>query len=275
MSAAHPVERWAVVTGASSGMGRCIALELASRGWATLLIARRVGLLESLAAELSSRAPSVALGLDLSMTGEVVRGVSAALARHGIEPSVLVNAAGFGVYRRFLEQPAELHESLWRVNYLGTVEMVRAVLPGMLARRRGHVINIASMSTKVGPWGHAGYAASKAGVVSVTQTLAAEHPYPDSGVRFSFVNPGIVGTAYFESESFRSLWPRVRHRAITPEYVARRVVGLLDRPKAELCIPFYYRAIQWIDAVAPGLAHRLVARESRPLGMLDTPEKRR
>jgi len=260
--------KWAIVTGASSGMGRCVALELSQRGWSTVLIARRGHLLSELSDQLSktNRTSSVFLEQDLARTPEIVPAAEAFLTRHGIEPRVLINNAGFGLYRAFVEHRADDHEGLWRVNYLAAAEMIRCVLPGMLGRRAGHVINIASMSTKVGPWGHAGYAASKAALVSLTQTLAAEHPARRCGVHFSFVNPGIVSTNYFNSESFRTLWPRVKHRAIPPELVARKVAGLLDRPRLEICVPWYYRAIHLIDALSPALAHRIVAHESKPAG---------
>jgi len=202
--------------------------------------------------------------MDLARTEEIGPRLMAFLGERGIEPDALFNNAGFGHYGEFLSQPTELHERLWRVNYLAAVETTRALLPGMLARRRGHIINTCSISSKVGPWGHAGYAASKAALVSVTQTLAAEYAAQLSGVHFSFVNPGIVSTAYFEVGSYRRMWPRVKHRAISPEVVARRMVGLLDRPRLQLCVPWYYRFIDFIDALSPTLAHRIVAAESRP-----------
>ena len=254
----------AVVTGASSGLGRCLARALAQRGWATVVIARRAGRLEALADELAPMAPCTPLAMDLSQSEGVGPRLLSFLEDKGIEPDALFNNAGFGFFGEFLSQPMDLHERLWRVNYLAAVETTRALLPGMLARRRGHVMNTCSICSKIGPWGHAGYAASKAALVSVTQSLAAEFPARSSGVRFSFVNPGIVSTDYFENDSYRRMWPRVKHRAIAPEVVARKIVGLLDRPRLQLCVPWYYRFIDFIDALSPTLAHRIVAAESRP-----------
>jgi hypothetical protein len=254
----------AIVTGASSGLGRCIVLELARRGWRTVAIARRAEALETLAAEVGTLAACLPLPMDLQDTTAIGPRISRFLQDHAIAPAALFNNAGFGFYAEFLSQPAELHERLWRVNYLAAVEMTRAVLPGMLKRRRGHVINTCSMSTKVGPWGHAGYAASKAALVSVTQGLAAEYPARSTGVHFSVVNPGIVSTPYFAGDSFQRLWPRVKGRAIPPELVARKMVGLLERPRVQLCVPWFYRFIDVIDAFSPALAQRIVAAESRP-----------
>lgn len=262
-----PTTQVAIVTGASSGLGACVARELARRGVGTLLIARRAERLEALAGELARErpdAPCLTLPMDLAETGAVAPTLAGFLGRRALEPVALFNNAGFGHYAPFLEQPAGLHERLWRVNYLAAVETVRVVLPGMLSRRRGHIINTCSMSTKIGPWGHAGYASSKAALANLTQTLAAEHPARRTGVHFSLVNPGIVDTPYFEADSFRALWPRVRRRAIAPERVARRMVALLDRPRLQLCVPWYYRFIEVIEAFSPALAHRIVAAESRP-----------
>ena len=254
----------AIVTGASSGMGRCIATELAGRGWRTLLISRRTALLEQLAVDLRGRAPSEAFPFDLADTAGIAPAIGGFLAARSLKPAALFNVAGFGLYVPFLSQSLEEQERLMRVNHFAAVEMIRVVLPGMLERRRGHIVSLASMSTKVGPWGHAGYAASKCALASLTETLAAEHPARQSGVHFSIVNPGIVSTAYFESDSFKALWPRVEKRAIAPELVARRSVGLLERPRLEICVPRHYRFIEFIRAINPGLAHRIVTAESRP-----------
>jgi short-subunit dehydrogenase len=254
----------AIVTGASSGLGRCIVLELARRGWRTVVIARRAEVLEALTADVCNGAECLPLSIDLQETHAIGPCVSRFLQEHAIAPAALFNNAGFGFYGEFLSQPAELHERLWRVNYLAAVEMTRAVLPGMLERRRGHIINTCSMSTKVGPWGHAGYAASKAALVNVTQGLAAEYPARSTGIHFSVVNPGIVSTPYFAGDSFQPLWPRVKGRAIPPELVSRKMVDLLDRPRVQLCVPWFYRFIDVIDALSPALAQRIVAAESRP-----------
>lgn len=260
----------AIVTGASSGLGRCIALELVRRGWDVVAIARRESALNDLVRDCGGTQRCRAVTMDLERTDEIAPRMAELLGPGGVVPGALFNNAGFGHYAEFLAQPRELHERLWRVNHLAAVEMTRAVLPGMLHRRRGHVINTCSMSTKIGPWGHAGYAASKAALVSITQSLAAEHPAHHSGVHFSYVNPGIVKTAYFENDSYQRLWPKVAPRAVPPEMVARKMVGLLERPRLQLCVPWYYRMIEVIEAISPTLAHRIVAGESRPAAAQST-----
>jgi short-subunit dehydrogenase len=258
MSASAP-EPLAIVTGASSGIGERIARRLAARGYRTVLVARRADRLEGLAEELSAHAPSAAVPLDLAAAAGVEPAFARIVAAHG-PADVLVNNAGFGRYGTFLEHADAEHRSLMEVNYFAAVAAIRAVLPGMIGRRAGHVINIASMSTKMGPWGHAGYAAAKAALVSLTQTLAGEHE--GDGVHFSYVNPGIVDTGYFDH--LGTLGGRVGRWKIPPDDVARRIVGLLDAPRLELCIPRHYRLLDLIKALHPGLAHRIVTGQSRP-----------
>jgi short-subunit dehydrogenase len=256
-----PAATLAVITGASSGIGQATACALAARGYRTLLIARRLDRLRPLAERLGMHAASLAVQLDLSEPRHIEGTLGPILAEHG-PVALLINNAGFGLYRPFLDHAPAEHHRLMQVNYFSAVTLTRMVLPGMLRRHDGHVINIASISAKVGPWGHSGYAASKAALVTLTQTLAAE--YAHEGVRFSYVNPGIVDTEYFRKSSFAPLAKQLSHRAISPELVAKKIVGLLDRPRLELCIPAHYRLLDWIRALSPALAHHLVARHSRP-----------
>lgn len=252
----------AIVTGASSGIGREIALRLARRGYRTAIIARRVQRIEELARELSAYAPSEPLPLDLSQPEGIEPAIAGLLARLG-PAEVLVNNAGAGQYARFLDTSPQTERALMQVHYFSAAAMIRAVLPGMLRRRHGHVINIASISSKMGPWGHSTYASAKAAIVSLTQTLAAEHAA--DGVHFSYVNPGIVATEFFNDPHLASVAERNASRHLAPAAVAEAVVRLLDRPRLELCIPRHYRLLDWINALSPTLAHWLVARESRPV----------
>jgi short-subunit dehydrogenase len=250
----------AVVTGASSGIGAALAERLADRGYRLLLIARRRLALEALARRYGPERCTI-VPFDLTRCDQIAPAVRPLLAEHGAA-EVLINCAGAGLYKTFLEHERDDFLRLMRVNFLAAVEMTRCVLPGMLQRGCGTVINIASVSSKMGPWGHAGYAASKAALVSLTQTLAAEHA--GSGVHFCYVNPGIVETEYFTHEHTRELWPIVRRHALKVAPTADKIMTLLQRPRLELCIPRHYRCLDWIRAVSVDWAHRLVARGSRP-----------
>ncbi len=251
----------AVITGASSGIGRATARQLAEAGFATLLIARRAERLHQLAGELAPHAPSLACPMDLSDVDAIVPTLGPILQQAG-PVRVLVNNAGVGFYQSFLQHSMDDHHRLMQINYFAPLAMIRLVLPAMQKARRGHIINIASMSTKIGPWGHAGYASAKSALVSLTQTLAAEHG--ETGVNFSYVNPGIVATEFFSTPSFGHRMDHLQKYAIPPEQVAAAVMRLLRRPQLELCVPRYYRVLDLVCAISPRLALWLVRHESCP-----------
>ncbi|MER7108831.1 SDR family NAD(P)-dependent oxidoreductase [Streptomyces sp. NPDC000229] len=250
----------AVVSGGSGGIGREIARAVARRGYRTVLIARREEELRCVVQELGRWAPSTAVAVDLSSRRDL--GDLSELLRELGAVDVLVNCAGHGLYKPFLEcTPEELH-GLMLVHYFAAAALVHAVLPSMLARGGGHVINIGSMSAKMGPWGHSGYAAAKAALASLTETLAAEHQ--GSGVHFSIVHPGLVDTPFFAHPPLDRLRERFERRLVAPERVARAVTALLDRPRLQVCVPRAYRVTDVLAAVSPALLHHLVARSSRP-----------
>lgn len=251
----------AIITGASGGLGLGIANLLAKRGMRTILIARSQDKLQAHAQELSQYTPSVPVTLDLSDTAAIAPVMSELIATHG-PADVLVNNAGFGIYKPLLEHTAAERDELMRVNFTASMEMTCAVLPGMLQRRRGHLINIASIAAKFGPWGHGVYSASKAALIAMTQSLAVEHQ--ESGVHFSYVNPGLIDTDFFDDPRYRRLFERMRSRALSPEYAARQIVALLDRPRLELCIPKRYRFMDAITAISPAFTRRIVSSQSIP-----------
>jgi len=256
----HHERPHAVVTGASSGIGKAVAHELARRGWGTFLLARRGPLLDSLAKELSSYAPSVAVVTDLSDPAAADAAASAILSTHG-PVDAIINNAGYGIYEPFLEHALVDHRRLMQVNYFSPLSLTRAFLPSMLERGRGTVVNVSSMSAKMGPWGHSGYAASKAALRALTETLDAE--FAPKGVRFSCIFPGIVDTPYFLEPRMTKLFVKVRKRAISPERCARVICNLLERPQIWVCVPWHYKLLDALSAFSARLSHSIVAQSSR------------
>ncbi len=251
----------AIITGASSGIGEATATLLAQRGYRTILIARRTDRIAALAQRLSTHAPSTPITLDLEHPDGIETAMKNIFTEHGAV-DVLVNNAGGNTLCPTLDLPMDDHLRLMQVHYFAPLAMIRASLPDMLRRQRGHVINITSIATKMGPWGHGAYAAAKCALVSLTQSLSAE--YGDQGVRFSYVNPGVVKTEFFDGPGYSQISQQVKTHGVAADVVARRIVGLLDRPRLELCVPRHYRILDWIKALHPGLAHSLVTRNSLP-----------
>jgi short-subunit dehydrogenase len=187
----------ALVTGASSGIGRELALVLARNGHDLVLVARRRAELDALAAELSSAhgTASLVVPADLS-AAESIDLVSHAVDTAGITVDVLVNNAGLGGHGRFIETPAASDEQQLAVNIVALTRLTKAFLPPMVERRRGRILNVASTAAfQPGPY-MAIYYASKAYVLSFTEALAEE--LRGTGVTATALCPGAVHTDFFE-----------------------------------------------------------------------------
>jgi uncharacterized protein len=177
-----------LVTGASSGIGRELAILAAKERRDVVLVARRRELLEELARDLTSRYGVVAeiVAADVSEPGAPARIVEAAEKRGPVE--VLVNAAGLGVYGFFWETPIEQEREVILVNVLALTELTKLCVVRMVARRRGRILNLASTAAfQPGPL-MAVYYASKAYVLSFTEALAEE--LSGTGVTATALCPG-------------------------------------------------------------------------------------
>src|SRR5262249_7772370 len=172
----HYQGRWAVVTGASSGLGRRLAAGLAGRGMSLVLTGRDEARLDETAQQIRRAAPSVkveTVAADLSSQS----GVSALLDHVGDRPiEVLVNNAGFGSYGPCAKADPDREADEVAVDVRTVVTLARAFLPGMLARGSGGILNVAStIAFQPAPY-QAVYGASKAFVLSFSQALWAEAP---------------------------------------------------------------------------------------------------
>ncbi len=185
----------ALVTGASSGIGADLARELARDGYDLVLVARRQALLQTLAVELASHgARSTVIAANLGVCAAASR-LQADWARLGFgEPDVLVNAAGFGDYADFLQaEPTKLTEML-HLNVVALTELTRAFLPGMVARGRGQVLLVGTLSGFAPEAGSAVYHATKAYVLNLGEALAKE--LRGSGVTLTTLCPGPTSSGF-------------------------------------------------------------------------------
>ena len=177
--------RVGLVTGGGGGIGRAIALRLARDGMAVAVLDRDGEAAQRVAAELGG----LAVTADVTAADEVGRAVDAVLARYG-QIDVLVNNAGICWTGPALDMPLETLRAMLRVNVEGVFIVSRAVLPHMIARRSGAVVNLASWAGKTGNAYFAGYSASKFAVIGLTQALARE--MAPHGIRVNAICPGIV-----------------------------------------------------------------------------------
>ncbi len=219
--AATRTHRVAIVTGASSGIGRALALRLASTGYRVGLIARRGDRLEELVLEIES-----AGGTAFAAVADV--GDRAALHRafrdveDAIGPmDVLVANAGFGMPTHLDPVNIDDIENTFRVNLMGVVYAIEAALPGMLARRRGQIVAVSSLAGDRGLPGEAAYCASKAAVNVYLQSLHAD--LRGRGICVTTVCPGFVQTEMTPLDA--TLTPFI----ISADDAARRIARLIDR----------------------------------------------
>jgi short-subunit dehydrogenase len=245
----------AIVTGASHGIGYATARALHARGASVGLVARSGDELEAATVELGARA--IYAVADVANVEEVAGAVAQISERLG-PPDVLVNNAGIGAYGSVLEEDPEVYERLMRVNYLGTVHATLAVLPGMVARRGGHIVNVASIAGRLGAPFEAAYSASKFAVVGFSESLAAE--LQAVGIRVSLVNPGPVSTRFTEARGVP--FQRSVPRPLEPGRVARAVVHAVERDRFEQTLPHWLRIGTVMRALAPGVYRRGLLRST-------------
>lgn len=182
----------AVVTGGGRGIGRAIALGLAEEGAeiAVLDILRENA--EAVSREIESRGvKALALETDLTRRADVVRAVNAAIAQFG-QIDILVNNAGWDKVEPFLESDEPTWDRIIAINFKAVLYTCKAVLPHMVGRRGGKIINIASDAGRVGSTGEAVYAGAKGAIIAFSKTLARETAR--SGVTVNVVCPGLTDT---------------------------------------------------------------------------------
>jgi short-subunit dehydrogenase len=216
-----------LVTGASSGLGEEFARQLAARGGDLVLVARSADRLEALADDLRARhrVTVTSLPADLSLPAEVSR-VAAQAATTEID--VLVNNAGFGTYGTFADLDAGREHDEIMVNAVAAVDLAHAVLPGMLGRRRGGIITVASAAAFQPSPHQAVYAATKAFALAFSEALWVETR--GTGVRILALCPGPVATGYFTALGSQDATTSVIYRRMAdPADVVKTALRGFDR----------------------------------------------
>lgn len=231
----HESRKLALITGASSGIGRAYAQRLARDGWDLAVVARRRDRLEALAAELTT-AHGCAVDVIAADLADAAQLQSLVSAVSRMPLSLLVNNAGLGHYMPFLELPPGIAQELVSLNVLAPTLLCRAALPGMVQRGDGAVVNVASLLAYSGPVEppnlprRAVYSGTKAYLVTFTQILARE--LDGTAIRAQVVCPGVVRTEFHDRQGIdMSGAPRME-----PESVVEASLRGLDLGEV-VCIP--------------------------------------
>lgn len=211
-----------LVTGASGGIGAALARSFADRGHTIIITGRNRDALAALASDLGSAVGDRIFPADLSAPGGA-EALHAAVLGAGLTVDILVNNAGFGILGDFPGEDLAAHQRLIAVNVTALTTLTGLFSPGMLARGRGGVLNVASLAAYAPGPGMATYYASKAFVLSFTEALAAE--WARTGVTATALCPGLVRTGFQDAAGMSHLPALARTPAKSPEDVADAAVA--------------------------------------------------
>jgi NAD(P)-dependent dehydrogenase (short-subunit alcohol dehydrogenase family) len=223
--------RVAVVTGASSGIGAALCRELRTRGWHVVGLSRRP----------SPDADEHEV-CDVADRASVESASAAVLSRHA-QIDLLVNNAGMPARGGFLDTDLGRIEDVIRTNYLGSVWVLRAFLPGLIPG--SHLVNVVSVAGTIadGP-----YSAAKHAQLAFSRSAAFE--LGRRGISVHTVNPGFVETPGFPQRARFGLVGR--RLVVGPPFVAGRILDAIDHDRREIFAPRWYRPFAWLQALFPG-----------------------
>jgi short-subunit dehydrogenase len=261
----------AIVTGASSGIGRAIALELARQGGKVVCMARREDRLQALAKEIERSRGSVAcVAGDVTDPAARAQCIEAAQSQFG-GLDILVNNAGVGAIGPFETADPQRVRRLMEVNFFALVEMTRAALPLLKQGRRPIIVNVSSILGRRGVPHNSEYAASKFAVHGFSESIRAEFAatrstgcprstgYP--GIDVLVVCPGTTETEFFDrviESKGGPKWPE--HKPVTAETVARATVRAIRRGSHEITPYLWGKVLVLLSRLSPWLVDRLMAR---------------
>jgi short-subunit dehydrogenase len=251
----------ALVTGASSGIGQRVAIDLAARGAIVVGCSRSLKKLQDTANELKRySSSSTVMVCDVSAPKQVKEMVERVLSQFG-RIDILINNAGFGAYQSFAESSIDSIESMLRTNYLGTVYCTKEVLPSMIARRSGHIANISSVAGKIATPNMASYCATKFALLGLSESLY--HELKSLGIHVSVICPGPVRT------KFRLLFDDLAPNApafvvLDAAAVSRAIVKAIETERFEVVMPWALAFVCFLKGLMPGFIRFLTSRALGP-----------
>jgi hypothetical protein len=244
-----------LITGASSGFGEEAARLFAKEGCRLILAARRVDRLQVLAEKIQNEGgEAFAIPVDVSDRADIENMVQSAIdLYHRID--ILFNNAGFGRLD-WLENlsPERDIETQVQVNLLGVIQTTRAVLPHMLERGEGQIINMSSLAGLIPAPLHTVYAATKFGIRGFTDALRRE--VSPLGIRVTGIYPGRAKTEFglhTGTNPARRTLSRLTNHHMTSEFVAKRVVQAARYPRRTIILPWWYRLVVGFDTLFPAI----------------------
>jgi short-subunit dehydrogenase len=270
----------AAVTGAASGIGRALALELAARGCDLALADRDQAGLQAVAAEIAkagSRKVSVH-GVDVAEPGQIEAFAQAAIAAHP-RLHIVINNAGVALLGQFTEIDQAQMEWLMNINFWGVVHSTRAFLPHLSRQKEAHIVNLSSIFGIVAPPGQTAYSAAKFAVRGFSESLRHELKLAASPVRLSVVHPGGVATNIARNSRTGSGINDNARRAqsierfdtfakTTPAAAALRIINGIEKNQPRILIGNDARFMDLVQRLRPGTYWTVLGRRIEKLAKM-------
>jgi len=244
----------ALVTGASSGIGRETALAFARRGWAVVLAARRADCLADVAAACGvAGGEAMVVVTDVAQRNQVEAAVAGAVERFG-RLDVMVNNAGFGVFGEAIDLDERDLRDIFEVNFFGLWYGLRAAAKVMIAQGGGHIFNVSSVIGKRGTPMHGAYCATKFAVNGLTESARVE--LRPKKVWVTLVCPAMTATEFFSRGSMARRAGRAFgrfHRTMPARAVGETIAATAGRYKSEIIFTAGGKLLAWLSALLPGV----------------------
>ncbi|TCZ75794.1 SDR family oxidoreductase [Paenibacillus albiflavus] len=245
-----------VITGGTSGIGAEMARQFVKEGAIPVITGRSLERLQVMAEEFGDSIGIYAFDVrDEASTQQALEQIEQKYETIDI----LINNAGFGVFETFVDTPVDRFMDMMDVNYMGIVRCTKQVLPGMLKRGQGHIVNIASIAGKMGTAKSTGYSASKHAVLGLTNSLRQE--LTGTGVKVTAINPGPIDTPFFHTADPTGNYVKnVKSFMLKPDKVAQVVIKAIKRGSAERNIPNLFAVGVIMSQLFPRTFERFAAR---------------
>jgi len=248
-----------IITGASSGIGRALAIQMAAEGCKLVINARREERLQELAAEIGAAGGSCVIIVG-DVTEKAVRARMLAAAQENFGGlDILINNAGIGAMGRFDEASEERLRQIFEVNFFAVAEFIRESLPALKTGHEPVIVNLSSVLGHRAVPLKSEYCATKFAIHGLSDAIRAE--LSRDGVDILLVSPSTTDSEFFDAaidDPTKRDWKK--GGAMSPEVVASRTIRAIKKRRHEIILTFGGRILVWLDRMIPGIANRIIAK---------------
>lgn len=233
------INRTVIVTGGSSGLGEQIAYEAAKKGATVIVCSRNYDACQEVAATCTQLSGQTAYAYKVDIASpDDIEEFSAIIEAKFPKIDVLVNCAGFGLFKEFLEFDFDVVMRMFEVNVLGLMLLTQKIAIKMAEQNEGHIINIASQAGKIATAKSAVYSATKFAVIGFSNALRLE--LKPVNVSVTTVNPGPIDTSFFDyADASGDYYQSIAFMALQPKDLARKIVSQMGSSRREINEPKY------------------------------------